>query len=161
MSYRTNGAVGAILDEYEKAINELKKVIHNLSPMHLITIVDYMTDDKDCQSIQKILNHVISSGYSYVVQIRNSKGKKVRFPDIQLYDNSHDFQTALTKMFEYNVIFFDDYNDLDLNDYQAHRFTTTWGNQYDIEQLFEHAIVHILRHRRQIERFKLILKVQK
>ncbi|HEY5122872.1 MAG TPA: hypothetical protein VIK14_03975, partial [Ignavibacteria bacterium] len=28
-----------------------------------------------------------------------------------------------------------------------------WGQQYDIEQLLEHAIVHILRHRRQIENF--------
>jgi hypothetical protein len=28
-----------------------------------------------------------------------------------------------------------------------------WGPTYDLEQLLEHAIVHILRHRRQIERF--------
>ena len=28
-----------------------------------------------------------------------------------------------------------------------------WGPQYDLEQLLEHAIVHILRHRRQIEKF--------
>ena len=27
------------------------------------------------------------------------------------------------------------------------------GKAYDFEQLMEHAIVHILRHRRQIERF--------
>ena len=31
----------------------------------------------------------------------------------------------------------------------------SWGQSYDIEQLMEHAIVHILRHRRQIERFLL------
>ena len=28
-----------------------------------------------------------------------------------------------------------------------------WGTVYDFEQMFEHAIVHILRHRRQIDRF--------
>ena len=33
-----------------------------------------------------------------------------------------------------------------------------WGQLYDVEQLFEHAIVHILRHRRQIERFLLRLR---
>jgi hypothetical protein len=27
-----------------------------------------------------------------------------------------------------------------------------WGVTYDLEQLLEHAVVHILRHRRQIER---------
>jgi len=29
-----------------------------------------------------------------------------------------------------------------------------WGQRYDLEQLLEHAIVHVLRHRRQIERLK-------
>jgi hypothetical protein len=33
------------------------------------------------------------------------------------------------------------------------RMDTHWGQTYDLEQLLEHAIVHILRHRRQIERF--------
>ena len=28
-----------------------------------------------------------------------------------------------------------------------------WGPTYDVEQLLEHAIVHVLRHRRQIEKF--------
>jgi hypothetical protein len=28
-----------------------------------------------------------------------------------------------------------------------------WGVVYDVEGLLEHAIVHILRHRRQIEKF--------
>jgi hypothetical protein len=30
---------------------------------------------------------------------------------------------------------------------------TAWGQVYDFEQFMEHAIVHVLRHRRQIERF--------
>jgi hypothetical protein len=30
---------------------------------------------------------------------------------------------------------------------------STWGTRYDVEQLLEHAVVHILRHRRQIEKF--------
>jgi hypothetical protein len=28
-----------------------------------------------------------------------------------------------------------------------------WGPRYDLEQLLEHAIVHVLRHRRQIDKF--------
>ena len=35
------------------------------------------------------------------------------------------------------------------------KLTTRWGQMYNIEQLLEHAIVHVLRHRRQIERFLL------
>jgi hypothetical protein len=32
------------------------------------------------------------------------------------------------------------------------RIAARWGPTYDLEQLLEHAIVHVLRHRRQIER---------
>jgi uncharacterized damage-inducible protein DinB len=32
---------------------------------------------------------------------------------------------------------------------------TRWSVTYNLEQLLEHAIVHILRHRRQVERFLL------
>jgi hypothetical protein len=72
-NYRNNGAVGALLDEYEKALNELKDLIRPLSNEQLLA--------------QKVL--------------------------------------------------------------------VRWGQRYDIEQLFEHAIVHVLRHKRQIERFLL------
>ena len=34
-----------------------------------------------------------------------------------------------------------------------------WGQSYDIEQMTEHAIVHVLRHRRQIEKFKQLLSL--
>lgn len=34
-------------------------------------------------------------------------------------------------------------------------FKTRWCVNYNIDQLLEHAIVHILRHRRQIEKFTL------
>jgi hypothetical protein len=37
----------------------------------------------------------------------------------------------------------------------------SWGQSYDIKQLMEHAIVHTLRHRRQIERFLLKIKLDK
>jgi hypothetical protein len=39
----------------------------------------------------------------------------------------------------------------------AKKMKTNWQQFYDMEQLMEHAIVHILRHRRQIEGFKRIL----
>ena len=37
----------------------------------------------------------------------------------------------------------------------ALKIKTSWGQLYDIEQLTEHAIVHILRHQRQIEKICL------
>ena len=38
-------------------------------------------------------------------------------------------------------------------DIMNNKMKVSWGQEYDLEQLLEHAIVHILRHRRQVERF--------
>lgn len=50
MIYRDNGAIGALLDEYEKALNELKVVIRGVQTAELVQIVDYETKDEDCRS---------------------------------------------------------------------------------------------------------------
>jgi len=72
-TYRTNGAIGALLDEYEKAIHELITVIHPIPENQLVTIADHETKDKDCRSIQTILTHVVESGYTYVnLKIRDN-----------------------------------------------------------------------------------------
>jgi hypothetical protein len=36
---------------------------------------------------------------------------------------------------------------------QAISFTVRWGPRYDPEMLVEHAVCHLLRHRRQLERW--------
>ena len=38
--YRDNGAIGALLDEYEKSVNELKDTIVNLSSSELARVID-------------------------------------------------------------------------------------------------------------------------
>ena len=60
MKFRNNGAIGALLDEYEKALNELILSIDNLTKKELTIIVDFETEDEDCRSIQTILTHIIS-----------------------------------------------------------------------------------------------------
>lgn len=151
-NYRNNGAIGALLDEYEKALDELFVCISSLSNDQLSQVVDPVTKDKDCISVQSILSHVVSSGYNYVVIIKKHKGESIEYYETKNLQSSDDYKTELLKMFEYNVALFDQYPDIKLNgDY----FTVRWGINYDVDQIMEHAIVHILRHRRQIERFKL------
>jgi hypothetical protein len=70
INYRNNGAIGALLDEYERAINDLKSVINSVTNNELITLVDSKTQDEDCRSIQTILTHVIHSGYGYAIAVR-------------------------------------------------------------------------------------------
>ena len=157
--YRNNGAIGALLDEYEKALIELQSVITDLTNEDLITIVDSETKDSDCKSIQTILTHVVRAGYCYVIEIRNSLGEQVDFVERKTFDTAEQYKIELRKMFRYNEELFKDYPNLNIEQLDPKKkIVVKWGQSYDIEQLLEHAIVHILRHRRQIERF--IIKLQ-
>lgn len=160
--YRDNGAIGALLDEYEKALVELQQTIKPLTTIELTTIVDRETKDEDCRSIQSILSHVIRSGYGYIVYLRKSLGEELSFPKRITLDTPDAYHDALNKMFDYNLQFFIDYPNFELEEYDLDKkIKTNWGQSYDGDQILEHAIVHILRHRRQIERFILKLALTK
>jgi uncharacterized damage-inducible protein DinB len=157
--YRTNGAIGALLDEYERAIKDLKYVLKTVTPTELITVVDSQTIDEDCRSIQTILTHIVRSGYGYAIYVQKQQGEQLAFLNSVYLDSINDYVSAIDKMFDYNVQLFEDYPDLIVEEFDnSKKIFVSWGQLYDIEQLFEHAIVHILRHRRQIERFLLQLR---
>lgn len=150
--YRNNGAIGALLDEYEKSLDALIAVIKDIANHQLTTIVDDETNDEDCKSIQTILTHIVQSGYTYVVEIRKWLGEDIQYKEKVFHQNVEDYELALKEMFTFNEALFTDYPNLTLcENNAAKKIKVRWGQEYDIEQLFEHAIVHILRHRRQIE----------
>ena len=156
--YRDQGAIGALLDEYEKANAELIALVQTIKDSQLSIVVDPNTQDHDCRSIQSILTHVISAGYNYVIAIRNHQGENLTYREKTLLNSIKDYTENLQKMFDYNVALFEDYPKIKLESYKAEdKILTKWNQQYDVEQLMEHAIVHILRHRRQIERFLIKL----
>ena len=158
MKFRDNGAIGALLDEYERAINELIDVISDLSIEELMSIVDPQTTDEDCISIQSILSHVVRSGYNYVIEIRKWLGEHMEYSEKVYLPSVVEYIEALRDMFRFNEQLFMDYPNMVLEENDPLlKIKVRWGQYYDVEQLIEHAIVHILRHRRQIERFKLRL----
>ena len=66
------GAVGAMMDEYERAVFELQAIIQNISGEEFTRIADAETKDEDCRSIQTIMSHVVRAGYGYANYIRES-----------------------------------------------------------------------------------------
>jgi uncharacterized damage-inducible protein DinB len=153
------GAKGALLDEYERAISDLNRVISDVTDQELISIADHQTKDPECVSIQSVLSHVVSSGYSYAVYIQKIKEQEVERPTKNFRTRSVDYINDLENMFAYNVNVFNNIQDDELEQYDNElKVLTRWGQRYDIEQITEHAIVHILRHRRQIEKFKLTIR---
>ena len=59
-----NGAAGALPDKYEKQISELQKVLGEIPDDSLVKTVDTQIANKNCNSIQTILSHVVRSGYA-------------------------------------------------------------------------------------------------
>lgn len=149
------GAVGALLDIYEQAILDLKNVIKDIPDNALTKIIDEKTTNEDCKSIQTILSHVVSSGYSYATSIHNLKGHNAKRPDNVYHLSIEEYLKDLTNVFIFTENVFSEIKDDELEQYDdSLKIKTGWGQLYDIEQLTEHAIVHILRHKRQIERIK-------
>lgn len=149
------GAVGALLDIYEQAILDLKNVIKDIPDNVFIKIIDEKTTDEDCKSIQTILSHVVSSGYSYATSIHNMKGHNAKRPEKVFHLTIDEYLNDLTNVFIFTENVFSEVKDDELEQCDnSLKIKTGWRQSYDIEQLTEHAIVHILRHKRQIERIK-------
>lgn len=160
-TYRT-GAIGALLDEYERAIADLQQTISDVSDIELATVADDTTTDPMCKSIQTILSHVVRSGYAYALYIQQLKKGKVDHPAIVLHTTVKDYQKDLDDFFSFTTGSFKNIQNNQLEEPDiSKKIITSWKQVYDIEQITEHAIVHILRHRRQIEKFKIILRTQK
>jgi len=146
---RKKGAIGALLDEYEKAVNELQALISTISDEVFIKIVDQNAKSSGLYSIQNILTHILKAGNWYNVEIRNALGENLGPPKLQVYSSVVEYQEQLTQLIKSTELIFTEYAEVDL--YLERNFR--WKHLYNIDVLLEHAIVHILRHRRQIERF--------
>lgn len=158
-TYRQGGATGAILDEYEKAIEELKECIKDITEADLAYIVDSTTQDPNCKSVQTVLAHVVRAGKNYATQIHNHYGNNLPIPSVQILPSVQEYNRALDEMFRFTVSVLTPIHEYDLIEHdQDKKIHVTWGQYYDVEQLMEHAIVHVLRHRRQIEKFKIALQ---
>ncbi len=145
------GAIGALMDEYERAALDLKNLLVTIKQEEFVKIVDPNTKDEDCKSIQTIMKHVVRSGYVYADQICRFLEKKIANHEYYIYNTVHAID-ELERVLNFTSDIVEDHLRMTGKEILATRMETKWG-QYDIEMMFEHAIVHVLRHRRQIEKF--------
>ena len=151
--YRT-GAIGALHDEYEKSLGEILCVLEDVSQENFVKIMDEKTSDPDCRSIQTIMFHVINAGYGYSYYIRKAEQQDVDRITVPV-ENISEVGEKVREMFAY-VLSTSESITGDLNEgktWEELHFESPWGDVYNLEQILEHAIVHVMRHRRQIEKF--------
>ena len=150
-TYR-KGGIGAVMDEYERAATEFKNVIGNISDTDFVKIVDAETKDEDCRSVQTIVSHVTNSGFGYANYIRDWFSITKSSPERKLLSRE-EFAQRFDTMLLYTAETLQDKWEYSDEDIMKVKMIVRWGPQYDLEQLLEHAVVHILRHRRQVEKF--------
>ena len=148
------GATGALMDEYERAAFELKSILQDVGEEDYTRIADADTKNENCRSIQTIMNHVVRAGYGYADYIREQFSMKVE-PFENRWFAHQEIGKEIDKMLAYTIKTLDGNWELsgeEMNKiviHSAENFTET------LEQLLEHAVVHVLRHRRQIDKFLL------
>ncbi|MHA2100358.1 MAG: hypothetical protein ACW99A_16905 [Candidatus Kariarchaeaceae archaeon] len=146
------GPVGALMDEHERALNELIELSSNFTQEQFVRIVDFETEDENCRSIQTVLNHVMKAGYAYSNYIRDKFNNLITSNPIDIQNISENANSQLN-MFDYMLETMEDKYGFSEKDMAGHIINTRWGANLDIETLLEHAVVHLLRHRRQLEKF--------
>jgi uncharacterized damage-inducible protein DinB len=150
-NYR-KGGVGAMMDEYERAAWEIKDLIGRISKEDFVRIVDSETKDESCRSAQTIMSHVVRAGYGYANYIRKEFSASHKPLSERLLAHS-EIPEQIDAMLRYTVETLEGRWEMSDEEISAVAMKTGWGVTYDLEQLLEHAIVHVLRHRRQIEKF--------
>lgn len=154
-TYR-KGAIGALTDEYEKALKELKTLLLQISNVKFKKVLNEDVDT-DFQSVKNLVLHIIRSGYVYANHIRKRFGNSYVVPEIEITKTVQGI-SELDKMFNYTVETFEDKWHLTDDELLNTIIKTSWTT-YDLEAIIEHAIVHILRHRLQIEKMTINYKI--
>ena len=98
--YRT-GAKGSLLDIYEQAISDLKKVVQHIPDAALCTIIKAPVFDKNCESIQIILTHVVYAGFSYASSINQLKFPESKRPEKKFNSTVKAYLEDLTNVYIY------------------------------------------------------------
>lgn len=155
--YKTTrpGALGALMDLYEQEAEILLETINNKLPAEEWEIIkDPATEDEDCRSYQSICQHIVSAAKYYIELLTKGENPdyKMQRIDVKLANKSTfepEFKATLVQQAKY----FENRWDMSDEQIEAVKIKTGWGSILDLEGVMEHAILHIMRHHRQILMF--------
>jgi uncharacterized damage-inducible protein DinB len=143
------------MDEYARAAEDFCRTLQGLPP----GAFDWTqaSKDPDTLSVRNVCAHVCGAARGYANALRKARGlphDEKRIPvDPASFHTADDVRQRLASALQYTEGALEGYYDADEATVMALRFEMAWGQTYDPEILLEHAIVHLLRHRRQLERW--------
>lgn len=145
-----NSMLVALLQEYNKSTEEYIAVLELVSQLQFDQIVD--ENSPRLESIKAITFHTVEAGYIYANYVNAIRPKEwYRYNGVM--DTPIQAISEIRRMLAFTEELFNAIFDKSDEEIEQWSFETKWGVTYDFEQLMEHAIVHVLRHRRQISNF--------
>jgi SAM-dependent methyltransferase/uncharacterized damage-inducible protein DinB len=144
------GALGALVDELERALGELDA---RLAPLdeEAASRPRRLPGSSETLTVMDVLEHVCHSQHVYDELLRVAfglPGRPWQAPVRTLAGLCARLGTLAAACWE----LLEDKADWSDEQVEGTRIRAHWGTAYDLEQLLEHAVTHVLRHRRQLER---------
>jgi uncharacterized damage-inducible protein DinB len=150
-----SGAFGALMDEYARAAAQLCGVVEAVPPARFVEVLESGAENP---TIQAICAHVVRAAYGHAAYIRKALsmavGERPRGQEL-VPESPEDLRPLLAAAVRYTEVTVAGLRAdpaFAAEETSSILFPVNWGPVYDPEGLLEHGIVHLLRHRRQIER---------
>ncbi len=147
------GPVGALMDEYARAAGDFCRVVETFDQERFDT--ERESDDKDTVSVREICRHVGGAAVYYAIDLNKALERPADRPfDARARIHTPgDVRSVLVDALRYTEQAAEPLRSMADEEVEKLTFRVSWGTLYNPEILLEHAIVHLLRHRRQLERW--------
>jgi hypothetical protein len=149
-----SGPFGALMDEYARAAEEFCRVAEGFDTARFVA--ERSSDNPTTVSPRAICVHVCGGAHRYAHYIRKARGVDFveRFElDPSRLRSPQDVRELLADAIIFTEATVEPLLRATEEEIQTISFTVRWGPRYDPEMLLEHAVCHLLRHRRQLERW--------
>lgn len=146
----SSAAFDACLAEYRKAAAEFCDAVERVAPAAFAA--ERPSEDPDTVSPLAVCRHVVGAAHGYANYLRRAQGIATE-PYRERVRAQADVRPALDAEIRYTEEGVAPLRPLPGDDVLKIEFRVSWGPVYNPEILLEHAICHLLRHRRQLERW--------
>jgi hypothetical protein len=148
------GAFGALMDEYARAAGDFCRVVESFDLARFDA--ERPSNNPNTISPRAICLHVIGAAHRYAHYIRKARG--VDFVERYEADparlrSPRDVRGLLAEGIVLTEQTVEPLLKATEQEIQGLWFEVRWGPRYDPEMILEHAVCHLLRHRRQLERW--------
>lgn len=153
------GSVGALIDEYERAVHLMHSVLESVTEEEYTAQANPTTPQQEMRTIQSMMRHVVNAGYGYATYISSALGTTIQRPRVELLPLA-ELPAQLTAIVAFTDDVLRDRYTMPEDDMDTITMKAPWNVVYTIDQMLEHAVMHIHRHRRQLERYLEILRAR-